>query len=74
MMRSWDARRDTTVCDEPLYARYLLHTGASHPGREEIIADGETDSGSLIKTLTGPAPDRCAIFYQKTHGPAPALR
>ena len=27
MMRSWGNRPDTHVCDEPLYAHYLDHTG-----------------------------------------------
>ena len=35
MMRSWGNRPDTFVCDEPLYAHYLLKTGIAHPGAEE---------------------------------------
>ncbi len=56
MMRSWDARPDTVVCDEPLYARYLKLTGADHPARDEIIANCQTDLDALIATLTGPIP------------------
>ena len=30
MMRAWGNRPDTCVCDEPLYAYYLLKTGATY--------------------------------------------
>jgi len=43
LLRSWGARPDTFVCDEPLYAHYLLVTGAPHPGREEVIARQQRD-------------------------------
>ncbi len=65
MMRSWDARPDTTVCDEPLYARYLKLTGADHPARDEIIAHHETELDAILAHLTGPIPDGRDIFYQK---------
>ena len=42
-MRAWENRPDTEVVDEPLYAYYLAHTGLDHPGRDEVIAAGETD-------------------------------
>lgn len=65
MMRSWGARPDTAVCDEPLYAHYLQQTGLDHPGAAEIIEQCETDLSSLVDVLTGePQPPR-AIFYQK---------
>ncbi len=65
MMRSWDARPDTVVCDEPLYAHYLSRTGLDHPGAREIIAKGPTDLDSVIDTLTNPPVGRSTIFYQK---------
>ncbi len=65
MMRAWDARDDTIVCDEPLYARYLLRTGADHPGRDEIIARCPTDMDAIVRTLLGPLPEGKSIFYQK---------
>ncbi len=43
MMRAWENRGDCAVSDEPLYAHYLAHTGSDHPGRDEVIAAGETD-------------------------------
>lgn len=65
MMRAWENRDDTAVVDEPLYAHYLAHTGLDHPGREEIVAEGETDWRAVVEKLTGPVPDKRAIYYQK---------
>jgi Sulfotransferase domain len=65
MMRAWENRGDCAVVDEPLYAHYLAHTGLDHPGREQVIAAGETDWRKVAAYLTGPVPDGKAIFYQK---------
>ena len=65
MMRAWENRPDTVVCDEPLYGHYLLRTGSDHPGREEVIASQETDWRKVIAALTGPIPSGKSIFYQK---------
>ena len=43
LMRSFGSRPDTVVCDEPLYAHYLLRTGRAHPMAEEIVRRHETD-------------------------------
>jgi hypothetical protein len=65
MMRSWGNRGDCAVVDEPLYAHYLAHTGLDHPGREEVIAAGETDWRKVAAWLTGPVPEGMPIWYQK---------
>ncbi|KPJ82010.1 MAG: branched-chain amino acid aminotransferase [Gammaproteobacteria bacterium SG8_30] len=65
LMRAWGSRADTLVCDEPLYAHYLLATGAPHPGREEVIAAHETDWRRVADWLTGPVPEGRSVFYQK---------
>jgi len=65
MMRSWGARADTAVCDEPFYAHYLLKTGAPHPGRDEVLADQASDWRKVAAWITGPVPGGKAIFYQK---------
>jgi sulfotransferase family protein len=65
MMRAWENRGDCAVIDEPLYAHYLARTGLDHPGREQVIAAGETDWRKVATLLTGPAPGSKAIFYQK---------
>ena len=43
MMRSFGARADCAVMDEPFFAPYLVATGKAHPGREETLARHETD-------------------------------
>jgi hypothetical protein len=75
MMRSWEARGDTAVIDEPLYAHYLEVTGAPHPGADEVIATHETDWRRVVELLTGPVPEGRSIFYQKhmAHHLLPAI-
>ncbi|MDX1944681.1 MAG: hypothetical protein SFU86_04675 [Pirellulaceae bacterium] len=75
LMRAWGNRRDTVVCDEPLYAYYLHASGKPHPGAAEIIAAGTTDWREAVRGLTGAIPDGKAIFYQKhmTHHLLPAI-
>lgn len=65
MMRAWENRPDTVVCDEPLYAHYLVKTGADHPGRREVIASQPTDWRKVVAELTGPVPSGARVYYQK---------
>ncbi len=65
IMRAWENRPDCAVVDEPLYAYYLAETGLDHPGRDEIIASGETDWRKVVARLTGPVPDGKPVWYQK---------
>lgn len=65
MMRAWENRGDCAVSDEPLYAHYLAETCSDHPGREEVIASGETDWRKVAAALVGPAPGDRPIWYQK---------
>ncbi|MCB9915706.1 MAG: HAD family hydrolase [Planctomycetes bacterium] len=65
LMRSFEARGDTFVVDEPLYAHYLAATGLAHPLATEVIAAGETDWRAVARALTAPPPDGSAVFYQK---------
>lgn len=76
MMRAWENRGDCAVSDEPLYAAYLAATGLDHPGRDEIIAAGDTDAAKVASALsTGPAPECQPIWYQKhmTHHLLPGM-
>ena len=72
LMRSWENRPDSRVVDEPLYAYYLAETGLNHPGREEVIAAGETSWQAVVADLTAPVE---GIYYQKhmTHHLIPQL-
>ncbi len=65
MMRSWENRADTEVWDEPLYAYYLSRTGIAHPGREEIIAAGQTQWQRVIERCTQPPAGGASVFFQK---------
>ncbi len=65
MMRSWGNRPDTFVCDEPLYAHYLLHTGREHPGADEVIEHHESDWRKAVARLAGEVPAGKTVFYQK---------
>lgn len=64
-MRSWGNRDDTFVCDEPLYAHYLLRTGRQHAMAAEVIASQENDWRKVVEWLTGPVPGGKSIFFQK---------
>jgi Sulfotransferase domain len=65
LLRSWGNRPDSLVVDEPLYAHYLAVTGIDHPGRDEIVAAGETDWRVVIDGLLGPVPGDVRVYYQK---------
>src|SRR5256714_5313849 len=75
MMRSWGNRPDTVVVDEPFYPYYLKATGREHPGRDEVIAQGEIDWRKIIAQVTGPVPGGKRIYYQKqmTHHLLPEI-
>lgn len=64
-MRAWGNRADTLVVDEPFYAHYLQATGLDHPGRDEIIAQHETDWRRAAAALMAPVPAGIRILYQK---------
>ncbi|TXH69765.1 MAG: HAD family hydrolase [Lysobacteraceae bacterium] len=65
MMRAWENRGDCAVSDEPLYAAYLSRTGLVHPGRDEVIAAGESDWRKAVAALLGPAPGDRPVWYQQ---------
>lgn len=66
MMRSWGARPDAVVCDEPLYAHYLQVTqDRRHPGFDETLAHHDADWRRVTNWLIGPVPNNATLFYQK---------
>ena len=65
LMRSFGARSDTVVVDEPLYAHYLAVTGVDHPGRQEVLSSQPTRWQDVAAALTGPLPDGTGVHYQK---------
>ena len=65
MMRSFEARGDCAVTDEPFYAAYLSRTGLDHPMREEVIASQPRDPEAVAAALLGPVPAGKPLWYQK---------
>jgi sulfotransferase family protein len=65
MMRSFEARGDAAVIDEPFYAAYLERTGINHPMRDAVIASQSRDPHEVASMLLGPVPGSKPIWYQK---------
>jgi len=65
LMRSFGARRDCAVADEPLYASYLAATGLDHPGRAEVLASQPTNWLSAVASLERPLPAGKTLRYEK---------
>lgn len=63
LMRSFEARGDCRVSDEPLYAHYLAHTGLRHPMREAVLASQSQDWRVVTERLAAAVPE--AVWYQK---------
>ncbi len=63
MMRSFDARADCAVMDEPFFAPFLKATGKHHPGRDETLAAHETDPCKVAEICA--APISKPIHFQK---------
>lgn len=64
-MRSFEARGDCAVWDEPFYGYYLKETGLDHPGGAETLALWPTDPDEIAAACAGPAPDDRSEFFQK---------
>ncbi|MBT5383320.1 MAG: HAD family hydrolase [Phycisphaerae bacterium] len=66
MLRAWENRSDTMVWDEPLYPLWLEATGATHPGREQILKASVHDlDGEDLNRRLASVPPGVSIFYQK---------
>lgn len=65
MMYSWRQRADTTVVDEPLFAHFLMATGAPRPGREETLATQDADIDRVLsEVILGDYPTPIVFFKQ----------
>ncbi|WP_374405644.1 HAD family hydrolase [Pelagerythrobacter sp.] len=65
MMRSFGARSDCAVSDEPFYGAFLEATGELHPMAAETIADMDCDWSSVLAAQSGEAPGGASVWYQK---------
>ena len=75
MMRSFGARTDTWVVDEPFYAAYLAKAGVDHPMREEVLASQPGEWRDVVPALLADPPHGRRVFYQKhmTHHMLPGF-
>lgn len=75
MMRSFGARQDTHVVDEPFYAAYLARANVDHPMRAEVLASQPVDWREVVQGLLADPPAGRKIFYQKhmTHHMLPGF-
>jgi len=65
MMRSFGARIDCAVSDEPFYGAFLKASGEPHPLAAETIADMDCNWGSVLETQSGAVPKGRTVWYQK---------
>ena len=65
MMRSFGARSDCAVSDEPFYGAFLKQSGEPHPMAAETIADMDCDWTSVLAAQSGPVPGGMPVWYQK---------
>ena len=56
MMRSFGARVDCAVSDEPFYGCFLKETGADHPMAAEVIVAMDCGWASVADAMRGPVP------------------
>jgi Sulfotransferase domain len=75
MMRSFGARGDCHVVDEPFYAAFLAETGLDHPMTAEVLASQPNDWRDVVRQLEQPTPGGQPIVYEKhmTHHMLPAF-
>ena len=64
LMRSFGARADAEVVDEPFYAAFLATTGRDDPMRAAILAAGETD-WDRVAAACAAAPPPGRLRYEK---------
>jgi hypothetical protein len=65
MMRSFGARSDCAVSDEPFYGAFLKATREPHPLATETMADMDCDWHSVLRTQSSAVPEGKPIWYQK---------
>ncbi len=75
MMRSFGARRDCHVVDEPFYAAFLAETGLQHPMTTEVLASQPNDWRDVVRELGAAPPGGQRIVYEKhmTHHMLPGF-
>ena len=65
MMRSFGARSDCDVVDEPFYAAFLRETGLIHPMNDEVLAAQPNDWRDVVRGLERTPPHGKSVVYEK---------
>jgi len=74
LMYSFRQRPDTRVVDEPLYAHYLTHSDAVHPGTTDIIGSMASDIERVLANVVLAPSDRpVVVFKQMAHHLVPSV-
>jgi len=64
-MYSFAQRADARVVDEPLYGHYLRVSGATHPGRDQVISETNCDGDAVMRELMALSCDIPEILFIK---------
>lgn len=64
LMYSFGSREDTEIVDEPLFAHYLLESGAQRPSREEVVKTMEADALALVQQIQRPPAQGAHKFFK----------
>ena len=64
LMYSFAQRPDTRVVDEPLYGHYLVVSGATHPGRDDVIRAMDCDGAAVARRLATAPVDAPVLFMK----------
>eukprot|EP00898_Chlorokybus_atmophyticus_P002908 jgi/Chlat1/3618/Chrsp237S03618 len=67
LMYSFAQRTDTAVLDEPLYANFLVQTGAERPYRQAVLDSQDSDGPRVVDTLLL-GPRKTKVLYAKHMG------
>jgi len=73
MMRSFGARSDCAVLDEPFFAPFLATSGKAHPGRKETLEAHETDPQKVEKLCMAKTPQPYSFQKHMPHHMLPGF-
>ncbi len=64
LMYSFRSRSDTVVVDEPLYGHYLTLTDAPHPGKDNVLAEIDTDGEQVVQDVLLGRYDKPVVMFK----------
>lgn len=64
LMYSFRSRSDALVVDEPLYGHYLELTNAPHPGKDEVLAEMDTDGARIVQNVLLGQYDKPVVMFK----------